>query len=155
MGLARTFPRCEVAIMTDQPRRIPIVSLDDLEPVTISGGSVYPLLTPTTVGSTTGNMGVLRLNPGEWNTEHIHPYSEEYVMVLQGPLAIRIDDVPHTVKTHEALIVPIGARHRLSNDGETEVLVVYTLAPLPPPGEAMQVFTEPLPTGASGESVVY
>src|SRR3954454_15320186 len=145
----------EVDTMTDQPGSIPIVSLDDLDPVTVSGGSVYPLLTPKTVGSTTGNMGVLRLIPGEWNTEHIHPYSEEYVMVLQGPLAIRIDDVLHTLQTHQALIVPIGARHRLSNDGEADVVVVYTLAPLPPPGEAMKIFTEPPPAGESGESLAY
>jgi putative monooxygenase len=68
---------------------------------------------------------------------------------------IRIDDVPHTLQTHEALIVPINARHRLSNEGDAEVLVVYTLAPLPPAGEEMHVFTEALPAGASGESMVY
>jgi putative monooxygenase len=154
MSLTPTYQHCEADTMTEQ-HSIPIISLDDLAPVTISGGSVYRMLTPQTVGSTTGNMGMLRLNPGEWNTEHIHPYSEEYVMVLQGPLLIRIDDVPYTVQTHEALIVPINARHRLSNEGETEVVVIYTLAPLPPPGEAMQIFTEPLPAGASGESLAY
>src|SRR4051794_32246964 len=56
------------------------------------------VLTPRTVGSTTGNMRLLRLNPGEWNAEHIHPSSEEYVIVLQGTLLIRIDDMPHTLQ---------------------------------------------------------
>src|SRR5262245_23518878 len=140
--------------MTDQPA-IPIVSLEDLEPVRISGGSVYPLLTPTTVGSTTGNMGLLRLNPGQWNAEHIHPSSEEYVLVVQGTLSLRIDDVPYRLPPQHGLIVPMGARHRLSNDGAEEIVVIYTLAPLPPPGEPMQIFTEVLPSGASGETVRY
>ena len=140
--------------MTDQAT-IPVVSLADIPAVRTAGGSVYPMLTPRTVGSTTGNMGLLRLNPGEWNAEHIHPYSEEYVMVLQGELLIRIDDVPHTLATHQALIVPINARHRLSNEGDAEVLVIYTLAPLPLPGEQMHIFTETLPTGEPGESMIY
>ena len=140
--------------MSDQAT-IPVVSLDDVAAVRTAGGSVYPMLTPRTVGSTTGNMGLLRLNPGEWNAEHIHPYSEEYVMVLQGDLLIRIDDVPHTLTTHQALIVPINARHRLSNEGDAEVLVIYTLAPLPPAGERMHMFTESLPTEDSGETTIY
>ena len=134
---------------------VPVVSLEEINAIRTSGGSVYPMLTPRTVGSTTGNMGLLRLDPGEWNAEHIHPYSEEYVMVLQGTLLIRIDDIPHALETHQALVVPINARHRLSNEGEGEVLVIYTLAPLPPPGEPMHVFTEALPAGASGEGMVY
>jgi putative monooxygenase len=113
------------------------------------------LRNPTTIVSTSGNMGLLRLNPGEWNAEHIHPFSEEYVIVLQGMLMIRIDDVPHSLRTHEALIVPINARHRLSNDGDAEVVVVYTLAPLPPFGEQTHVFSGALPAGATGESMVY
>jgi putative monooxygenase len=134
---------------------VPIVSLAEIDAVTTSGGSVYPLLTPRTVGSTTGNMGLLRLNPGEWNAEHTHPFSEEYVIVLQGTLLIRIDDVPYTLQTHDALIVPINARHRLSNEGEGEVLVAYTLAPLPPAGKRMHIFTEALPGAAREDDVVY
>jgi putative monooxygenase len=140
--------------MTEQAT-IPIIAVTDIEPITTAGGSVYPLLTPRTVGSTTGNMGLLRLNPGEWNAEHIHPSSEEYVIVLQGTLLIRIDDVPHTLQPQQGLIVPINARHRLSNDGEEEVLVIYTLAPLPPPGEPMHVFTAALPSGATSDDVIY
>jgi putative monooxygenase len=140
--------------MTDQAT-IPIISLSELEPIRTAGGSVYPMLTPRTVDSTTGNMGLLRLNPGEWNAEHIHPYSEEYAMVLQGTLLIRIDDVPHTLQPQQGLVVPINARHRLSNEGEEEVLVIYTPAPLPPPGERMHIFTEEFPTGESDEAMVY
>jgi putative monooxygenase len=56
------------------------------------------MLTPQTVGSTTGNMGLLILSPGEWNAEHIHPFSEEYLIVTQGTLLIRVDGVPHTLR---------------------------------------------------------
>lgn len=134
---------------------IPIISLTDIAPVTTVGGTIYPLLTPQTAGSTTGNMGMVRLKPGEWNAEHIHPHSEEYVIVLQGTLVFRIDDVPYTLQPRQGLIVPINARHRLSNEeGETEAIVVYTLAPLPPPGEPMQVFSEDLPSGTSSDDVI-
>jgi putative monooxygenase len=141
-------------MMTDRSI-IPIISVTDIQPVTTVGGTIYPLLTPKSAASTTGNMGLVRLKPGEWNAEHIHPHSEEYVIVLQGTLVFRIDDVPHSLQPQQGLIVPINARHRLANEGELEAIVVYTLAPLPPPGELMQIFTEALPSGAAADDGVY
>jgi putative monooxygenase len=113
------------------------------------------MLTPQTVGSTTGNMGLLILSPGEWNAEHIHPFSEEYLIVTQGALLIRVDGVPHTLRPQQGLIVPINARHRLWNEGGTAVQVIYALAPSPPVGEQMHIFTEALPAGEGGEALAY
>jgi len=56
--------------------------------------------------------------------------------VPPGTLLIPIHDVPHTLQTHQALVVAINAGHRLSNEGDAEALVNFTLAPLPPWGAA-------------------
>src|SRR5437660_7544785 len=43
------------------------------------GGEIRILLSPGTVGSTTGFLGVLGLDPAEHVTEHYHPYFEEFL----------------------------------------------------------------------------
>jgi putative monooxygenase len=54
---------------------IAIRSLDDLPPDTRRGGEVRTLLSPKSVGSTSGFMGVATIAPGDWISEHYHPYS--------------------------------------------------------------------------------
>ena len=56
-----------------------IRSLDDVAPDRRRGGEVRVLLSPSTVGSTSGFMGTATLAPGERIAEHYHPYSEEFL----------------------------------------------------------------------------
>ena len=50
-----------------------IKSLDDIPADTRRGGEVRSLLTPRTVGSTSGFMGVATIAPGDKISEHYHP----------------------------------------------------------------------------------
>ena len=68
-----------------------IVDLSEVEPNCRRGGDLRALLTPATVGSTSGFMGVAIVQPGDRIGEHYHPYSEEFVYVVCGRLEVDLD----------------------------------------------------------------
>jgi putative monooxygenase len=121
---------------------VKLVALRDVQANARRGGEIFTLLSPATVGSTSGFMGVATLQPGEIMGEHYHPYSEEFAYVTQGELTAEIDGVPHRVAAGEAFYLPIDTRHRLRNDGDVPVELVFHLGPLAPRPELGHVDTE-------------
>lgn len=108
------------------------------------GGDIRVTLSPGTAGSTSGFGGVLRLAPGEFVTEHYHPYSEEFLHVIAGELEMRLDGQPVRLGAGDSLLVPIGVRHRLVNVGDEPGHAVFHLSPLAPRPELGHVDTETL-----------
>jgi putative monooxygenase len=119
-----------------------IKALDDAAHDTRRGGDVRVLLSPKTVGSTSGFMGVATIAPGDRITEHYHPYSEEFIYVVQGRMIARLDGVRHELAQGQALLIPINVKHRLMNEGTEEVFIVFHLGPLAPRPELGHVDTE-------------
>ena len=117
------------------------------------GGDLRTLLSPTTVGSTAGFAGAVRLVPGEVVTEHFHPYSEEFLYVVEGELRIDLDGEARTVRSNQTLFVPKGVRHRMVNAGSGPAVAVFFLSPLAPSPELGHVDTEDVadPTAALSE----
>lgn len=126
------------------------VAITDVPADRRRGGELHTLLSPKTVGSTSGFMGVLELAPGEQVAEHYHPYSEEFVCLVRGTLTVDLDDEPVELPAGAALYVPIGVRHRLRNTGDTEAFAVFQLGPLAPRPELGHVDTEEAAPPASG-----
>ncbi|CAM3692582.1 cupin domain-containing protein [Kibdelosporangium persicum] len=121
------------------------VHIDEAVPNHRRGGDIRVTLSPKTVGSTSGFGGVLLLAPGEFVTEHYHPYSEEFLHVITGDLEMSLDGEPVALAQGDSLIVPIGVRHRLVNVGGQTARVVFHLSPLAPRPELGHVDTEQLP----------
>ncbi|MEJ3750547.1 cupin domain-containing protein [Actinomycetes bacterium KLBMP 9797] len=109
------------------------------------GGDVRVLLSPKTVGATSGFGGVLTLEPGEIVAEHLHPYSEEFVYVVSGVVLMRVGTDYVSLEPGDALMVPLGARHRVENRGDQPARAVFHLSPLAPRPELGHVDTEVLP----------
>jgi putative monooxygenase len=117
------------------------------------------MLTPKTVGSTSGFMGVALIPPGERIGEHYHPYSEEFVFVVRGDIEVDLDGTAHPLRPDQGLMIPRHMRHRFRNVGDTEARMVFHLGPLAPRPELGHVDTEderdaelagpPDPTGAA------
>ncbi|HUQ61441.1 cupin domain-containing protein [Lentzea sp.] len=126
--------------MTSQLHRA--MSPDDVAPNTGRGGDIRVLLGPATVGATSGLLGVVLVEPGDQVNEHYHPYSEEFLYVVEGPVVLDLDDVPHEVRTDQAILVPIGVRHRLRNTGTSPARVLFQLSPLAPRPDLGHVDTE-------------
>jgi len=125
--------------MIKQPR---IVDLSETEPNRRRGGDLRAMLTPATVGSTSGFMGLAIVRPGERIGEHYHPYSEEFVFVIEGALEVDLDGDTHALKPDQGLLIPINMRHRFRNVGDTEARMVFHLGPLAPRPSLGHVDTE-------------
>jgi aromatase len=74
--------------------------------------------------------------------EHYHPYSQEYLVVVDGELRIDLDGVPHVVRADEALLVPRNVRHRVVNENGAPARGVFFLSPLAPRPDLGHVDTE-------------
>ena len=119
-----------------------IKSVDDAHADTRRGGDVRTLLSPKTVGSTSGFMGVATIEPGDRIAEHYHPYSEEFIYVVSGRITARLDGIPQHVEARQSLYIPINVRHRLMNEGQEDAFMVFHLGPLAPRPELGHVDTE-------------
>jgi putative monooxygenase len=124
---------------------IKTIGLDDVPENRRRGGDIRTLLSPATVGATSGFMGTLTLEPGEVVTEHWHPYSEEFLFCMSGGITIRLDGESQSLPARHGLLIPIGVRHRLQNDGPETAFFVFQLGPLAPRPELGHVDTEPTP----------
>jgi putative monooxygenase len=125
--------------MADQSQ---IKSADDVPADKRRGGDVRTLLSPKSVGSTSGFMGVATIEPGDWIAEHYHPYSEEFIYVVSGEIIARLDGMPHSIKARSSLFIPINSKHRLMNEGKEPAFIVFHLGPLAPKPELGHVDTE-------------
>ncbi|MFE9440078.1 cupin domain-containing protein [Streptomyces sp. NPDC006602] len=119
-----------------------IVDLSEVEPNTRRGGDLRAMLTPTTVGSTSGFMGVAIVQPGDRIAEHYHPYSEEFIYVVCGRLEVDLDGEPHPLQPEQGLMIPTHMRHRFRNVGNVEARIVFHLGPLAPSPPLGHVDTE-------------
>jgi putative monooxygenase len=126
------------------PPRAVKVGAADVSPNRRRGGDVRVVLGPQTVGSTSGFLGVLVLEPGEYVAEHYHPYSEEFLYVTQGDLTVRVEGEPVELSADQGVMVPIGQRHRVENRGPQRSVAVFHLCPLAPHPSLGHVDTESL-----------
>lgn len=130
------------------------ISWADANPNRRRGGDVRVLLSPRTVASTSGFMGMLTLEPGESITEHYHPYSEEFLYVTSGHLHLRIGTEYVELSPDDAAMVPIGVRHRAENRGDETVRAVFHLGPLAPRPDLGHVDTEEPPHSGATHPLV-
>ncbi|MXM65367.1 cupin domain-containing protein [Streptomyces sp. HUCO-GS316] len=112
------------------------------------GGDLRIVLGPATTGVASGFMGTGTLAAGERIREHYHPYSDEFVYVVQGALEVTTDGADvHRVTAGEALLIPRMTRHKMLNNGRVPAFVVFHSCPLAPRPELGHVDTED-PDGA-------
>ncbi|MEU3512547.1 cupin domain-containing protein [Streptomyces longwoodensis] len=140
--------------MTQQQQAgIGIVDLGSIAPNRRRGGDVRALLTPSTVGSTSGFMGVAIVRPGESIAEHYHPYSEEFVYVVEGAFEVDLDGEPQPLRAEQGLLIPKDVRHRFRNVGDRDARLVFHLGPLAPRPDLGHVDTEEGPRDVTAEGL--
>lgn len=120
----------------------PILDAADVAADIRRGGDIRILLSPRSVGATSGFTGVATIASGERIAEHYHPYSEEFLYVVSGEIRAELDDAPHALRGGQGLMIPPDVRHRLVNAGQTDAFLVFHLGPLAPRPELGHVDTE-------------
>ncbi len=133
-------------------RQVGRVYSAEIEPYRARGGQLRMVLHPGSVGSRSGYMGTVVLQPGEYVVEHFHPYSEEFLYAINGDLVVEAEGENWTLGAGQGIYVPIGKRHRLRNVGTTESLTVYHVGPLAPDPSLAHVDTEVLGEPQAGTS---
>ncbi|MFF5897686.1 cupin domain-containing protein [Streptomyces argenteolus] len=133
---------------THRPR---IVDLSETQPNRRRGGDLRALLTPTAVGATSGFMGLALVEPGDRIGEHYHPYSEEFVYVVDGLLEVDLDGETFSMRPDQGLLIPPHVRHRFRNVGDVEARMVFHLGPLAPRPELGHVDTEVTESAGAGD----
>jgi len=127
-----------------EARRLRVVAAADVPANRRRGADLRTMLSPPKVGATAGFSGTVRLAPGEVITEHYHPYSEEFIHVVEGELQVELAGEPTTVCADQAVFVPKDVPHRIVNASSAPVRVVFFLSPLAPSPELGHVDTETL-----------
>lgn len=117
------------------------VSSAEVMPSRRQGGEIRILLSPNSVGSTSGFMGTLELAPNDRINEHYHPYSEKFIYVVRGSLIVQTDAGNEEVGADEAVMIGPETRHRIVN-GSVPTLAVLHLGPLAPRPDLGHVETE-------------
>ena len=69
---------------------------------------------------------LMALKPGEDIGEEVHADRDQFFRVEKGTGEILIDGNPTSIKSDDAMIVPAGARHNVTNTGD-KPLLLYTL----------------------------
>ncbi|MFI8239128.1 cupin domain-containing protein [Streptomyces sp. NPDC085866] len=121
------------------------IALSSVAPSHRQGGSTRALLTPSSVGTTSGFLGHIELAPQECITEHYHPFSDKFLYLIEGTVVVRVNDQDVSLEQDEALFVTRGQRHRIENRGDVSARLVFQIAPLAPRPELGHVDTEPVP----------
>lgn len=132
--------------------RVSRIHAAEIEPYRARGGQLRMVLHPGSVGSRSGYMGTVVLQPGEYVVEHFHPYSEEFLFVVDGDLVLEAEGEDWALGAGDGIYVPIGKRHRLRNVGTTESLAVYHTGPLAPDPSLAHVDTEVLGEPQAGST---
>jgi quercetin dioxygenase-like cupin family protein len=106
--------------------RAKVVSLHDVDPVQLPMGSWSRLLvTEHTVTGNASTLGYSVFKPGLVAADLSHSV-EELAFVVGGDGVIRLEDGELPVHAGQALFIPAGMWHTVVNDGDTDLVMVFS-----------------------------
>ena len=70
---------------------------------------------------------LMNLKPGEEIGEEVHKTVDQFFRFEKGEGIVSIDGVKHKVADGDAVVVPAGARHNVTNASKTTELKLYTI----------------------------
>jgi mannose-6-phosphate isomerase-like protein (cupin superfamily) len=70
-----------------------------------------------------------RVIPGQTTDEHYHIQTEEIYYILQGKGIMEIDGKKQDVKAFDGIAIPSGARHRITNIGDDDLIFLCCCVP--------------------------
>lgn len=70
-----------------------------------------------------------RLQPGQATTPHFHPQTEEIYYILEGQGRMQIGQDVAMVGPGDAIAIPPGATHQITNTGDKTLLFLCCCAP--------------------------
>ena len=78
---------------------------------------------------TNQSLAEARLPVGAQTDAHFHPLCEEIYYLLEGTARMQVEDDVRDVGPGDAIAIPPGARHQITNTGESELKFLCCCAP--------------------------
>src|SRR5262249_44766173 len=93
------------------------------------GSEIRPLIDRTTAPITQCSLAEELLPPGKSVTPHHHEVLEEIYFILSGTGVMTIGDETRAVGAGDAIYIPTGQRHTLTNTGAEPMRIVLVCGP--------------------------
>jgi quercetin dioxygenase-like cupin family protein len=102
-----------------------VVALDEVDPIELPNGSWSRMLvTEANVGGNRGSLGYSVFTPGTTLAPVCHE-TEEFAYVVSGRGELLLDDEVLPFRKGDALYIPRGLWHAVSNTGDEDAVMVF------------------------------
>jgi mannose-6-phosphate isomerase-like protein (cupin superfamily) len=96
---------------------------------TVDGSEIRELLAHRNSGLRNQSLAEARLQPAQRTTRHYHPRAEEIYYITAGLGKMQIDDEITEVRPGDAIAIPPGAVHQITNIGSEVLSFLCCCAP--------------------------
>lgn len=97
--------------------------------ITKDGSEIRELLSHRNSTVRQQSLAEATLPPGQATTRHYHPRSEEIYYILSGTGLMEIESEQRAVAPFDAIAIPPGAVHQITNVGEIPLVLLCCCAP--------------------------
>ena len=97
--------------------------------ITKDGSQIRELLAHRNSCIRKQSLAEARLESGASTVAHYHPKTEEIYFILEGSGQMRMDEESQTVGPGDAIAIPPGSVHRITNIGSTVLRFLCCCAP--------------------------
>ena len=87
------------------------------------------IVSPRNTSAKNQSLAEITIPPGESIFEHYHVKTEEVYYLLAGCGEMHIDGEVQEVRAGHAVVILPGQRHKITNVGETDLVMLVTCAP--------------------------
>lgn len=107
-----------------------IVNIGETQPfITKDGSEIRELLAHRNSCIQKQSLAEARVAPGQTTQPHYHPQAEEIYYILQGSGRMQIDKECRDIGPGDAIAIPPGAAHQITNTGDATLLFLCCCAP--------------------------
>ena len=93
------------------------------------GGAIAQMILDRRTLKDIGFLAIARLEPGREIEAHIDPMEEIY-LVVSGSGKMQVDEETSAVGPGDAILIPVGSRHALINDGQEDCTILVVASPV-------------------------
>jgi mannose-6-phosphate isomerase-like protein (cupin superfamily) len=107
-----------------------VINIDEVPAfTTLDGSEIRELLAHRNSSIRHQSLAEARLPAGAATTPHFHPRTEEIYYILTGRGLMQIGDEGRSVGPGDAIAIPPGVRHQITNTGSTVLKFLCCCAP--------------------------
>lgn len=96
---------------------------------TADGSTIRELFGPATTSAANQSLAEASLDPGQATERHHHKVAEEIYLITHGTGRMELDGTVRDVEAGDAILIPPGAWHQITNTGADPLRLLCCCAP--------------------------